>query len=437
MKKHQKNFSLVKLLIVVAVVGILAFAATPKLFAADTEFNERSAIQSLRAITYAQGTYRATIGAGRVASNTQILVDAGLLDSSLGCTSTCQKDGYAFSITMSIAYPAAFVVIAVPQICAGISATGTRSFLTIERGIIYQGSSCNNPTVTDSTRIVSSGFPIYNMFPNKIDFDGFGKSELTVYRPSTGVWYRLRNNPNFVGYDNVQFGAANDRLVPADYDGFGQTKIGVYRDGFWHFAIFYPCCYQSIQFGEANDIPVPADYDGDGKANIAVFRPSNGTWYIRQPNESYSAIAFGQNGDKPVAGDFDGDGKADLAVFRPSEGIWYIQQSSQGFKAVAFGFADDKLVAADYDGDGKMDIAVYRPSNGTWYLNQSRDGMKVFQFGISTDLPVPADYDGDGKADIAVFRDGVWYIQNSANQQIRSVQFGASDDKPVANAFVR
>ena len=261
------------------------------------------------------------------------------------------------------------------------------------------------------------------------DFDGDGKADIGVFRPSGGAWYLLNSSSGFAG---LQFGASTDRIVPADYDGDGKTDIAVFRAGAWYLQRSQ-LGFTGVAFGIGEDIPVPADYDGDGKSDIAVFRPSSGAWYLLQSTAGFAGIGFGQNGDKPVAADYDGDGKADIAVFRA--GIWYLLRSQLGFTGVQFGDGTDKPVAADYDGDGKADIGVYRPSGGAWYLLQSAAGFAGVGFGISTDLPAPADFDGDGKADIAVFRDGNWYLLQS-QRGFAAVQFGAANDKPASGAFV-
>jgi hypothetical protein len=223
------------------------------------------------------------------------------------------------------------------------------------------------------------------------DFNGDGKADATVFRPSTGWWY-------VHGVGSFLWGGGNgDIPMPADYDGDGKADQAVFRSstGYW-----YIHGLGSFQWGQPGDIPVAADYNGDGKADAAVFRPSNGTWYIH----GVATVVYGTNGDIPVAGDFNGDGKADVAVFRPSTGWWYVH----GVGAFLWGTKGDIPVPADYNGDGKTDLAVFRPSTGYWYIK----GLGSSRWGQAGDIPLAADYNGDGKADAAVFRpsNSYWYI---------------------------
>jgi|GEM_PF-564288 len=264
------------------------------------------------------------------------------------------------------------------------------------------------------------------------DFDGDGRADVAVFRPSDNSWYVLKSSNS--GFSGTQFGNSSDKLAPADFDGDGKTDVSVFRDsdGMWYRYNSSNGAFEYFKWGQAGDIPVPADYDGDSKADHAVFR--SGNWYIWQSsNNEFRGVQFGLATDVPVPADFDGDGKTDIAVYR--DGDWYWLQSSDGaFRGTHFGTAGDKPVVGDYDGDNKADQAVFR--DGIWYMNGSTTGFTGIQFGVATDLPTPADYDGDGKTDVSVFRDGSWYFLNSSNGEFRGVGWGFATDKPVQRAFL-
>ncbi len=267
------------------------------------------------------------------------------------------------------------------------------------------------------------------------DFDGDGRSDIAVWRPSEGNWYWINSSNSTVSA--YHFGSTGDQIVPGDYDGDGRTDFAVYRAGTWYI-LGSAAGFSGIQFGLATDLPAQGDFDGDGKTDIAVFRPSDGTWFLMASTAGFSATQFGTAGDKPVTGDYDGDGKADIAVYRPSEGNWYLLQSTAGFAGVHFGNSTDNVVPGDFDGDGKTDIAVFRSgSPGTWFLLQSSAGFAAITFGTTNDIPVPGDFDGDGKMDVGVFRpsEGIWYLQRSTSG-FGAFQFGSAGDKPAPASYV-
>ena len=279
-----------------------------------------------------------------------------------------------------------------------------------------------------SSKATLSGTAISN-------FDGDGKSDIAVFRPSNGVWYSLDAGNNS---SQISFGLNGDKIAPGDYDGDGKTDYAVFRpsNGAWYLQKSTGGLV-AVSFGLNGDIPVAGDYDADGKTDIAVFRPSTGIWYILRSSDAAVEIKyFGLSGDKPVPGDYDADGKTDIALWRPSDGVWYITGSASGFYAVKFGVNGDKPVPGDYDGDGKIDIAVWRPSDRVWYLLGSSRGFSAVTFGLSDDKPAPADYDGDGKTDVAVYRSGVWYILRSSDNSFSVISFGIGGDVPVPGGYI-
>lgn len=273
-------------------------------------------------------------------------------------------------------------------------------------------------------------------YPAEFDFDGDGRGDVSVFRPSEGAWYI---SGSLSGFSAQFFGLATDKLAPADFDGDGKTDVAVFRDGFWYI-MRSSLGFTSVVFGQAGDIPVPGDFDGDGTADIAVFRPATGNFYtLQSSNGAFGGLQWGADGDIPVIGDYSGDRRVDFTVFRPSTGTFYISRSFGDPYAVQFGTTGDKPIAADFDGDSRTDIAVYRPSTNTWYYLQSSDnGFRSVVFGTSGDLPAAADYDGDGKADVAVFRpsNGTFYILQSTTGTLGSQRFGSASDVPVAGAFL-
>lgn len=270
------------------------------------------------------------------------------------------------------------------------------------------------------------------------DYDGDDRTDLSIFRPSTGQWWIQRSSNGSVLAP--PFGESTDKIVPADYTGDLKTDIAIWRpsNGAWYVLRSEDFTFYASVFGTNGDIPVPGDYDSDNKADFAVFRPSNNVWFIQKSAGGIDITSFGAAGDKPVVGDYDGDNKTDIAIFRPSNGQWWVQRSTAGIFVAQFGVSTDLPVQGFYTADNKTDVAFWRPSTGQWFVLQSEDfQFYAFPFGANGDLPVPGDYDGDNRFDAAVFRpaSGTWFV-NQTTSGILIQTFGLSTDRPTPNAYV-
>jgi len=156
---RQKGFSLIELLIVVAIILALAAMAIPNMIRSKMSANEASAVSSLHAISNAQASYSMTYpDLGYADQLTKLAfpppgqpidsTHAGIIDWVLGCSSQpCAKSGYQFSIGNTVGTPiSGYIAVGTPVLQGQ---TGRRGFCSNQVSQVTQdpngGSNCTEP----------------------------------------------------------------------------------------------------------------------------------------------------------------------------------------------------------------------------------------------------------------------------------------------------
>jgi len=318
-------------------------------------------------------------------------------------------------------------------------------------------------------------------------------TEAAVFNPSTGNWY-------------IQGHAAPDKFnpgdipAPGDYDGLGRTEEAVYRPSIAAFAVNGPSGI--VKIGAAGDIPVTAplayrnlpagpptlalfnattpggDFttarhpifggqttpgavvnliDASGKVVNSAQADGNGNYAVGDPaslfNGTYSYTVRAVNlvggigaPTQPlfvhigtVKGDYTGAGVTQPALFLrgPSKALTLYVLNDKALNGLPFSTGQgDVPIVADFLGTGTDQIAIFTPSRGDWTIAQARTGyapqLYLHGFGASAGggyIPVPGDYNGNGIDRAAVYETttGRWFVQGQGSALGPITRFQAGD----------
>ena len=149
-----------------------------------------------------------------------------------------------------------------------------------------------------------SGWGEAGDWPVPRDFDEDGKADLAIWRPRDGTWWILNSGyatgQSAAVYQALQWGLPGDFPVPSDYDGDGRSDFAVWRptDGVWYLRLAKNLTqFETWQWGLYGDLPIVGTYLTPGESSFNVWRPTTGAWYHNNRSGQIAAAAWGIPGD--------------------------------------------------------------------------------------------------------------------------------------------
>lgn len=300
------------------------------------------------------------------------------------------------------------------------------------------------------------------------DFDGDGKSDLAIWRPSSQNFYVYPSSwapapgacpPCFASTSGQGFpgcyahlgDSSSDVPRPGDFDGDGKTDIAVWQGQATilnfrlKFSSYGAGCLNSPPFntgsfsgtiisGDKVDV---AEATGDGLDDILWFRPAgtgNGTWFLRnsiggQVTPYTANWNIGGTIDSPftLSGRYNSGVSTSIGMRldrTPNTMYWigtkFLNGTMTGMYYGVATTASQYATRGNYGGPSAnlADFMSFDSAAGNWAVRYNvgasgfGGGTGTYQWGIANDIPISGDWNGDGLADPAVWRpsDGNWFV---------------------------